>query len=191
MNNNFNQWIYARLAQQVWLGISFSSSKLYSTLRCCSEQQRSVEYFFLINLRTWSNLLHVLKSGQEPLESFFSGFNVEHNNNQLQLLLLWLAQVVARQHCLNVKLTWHEQLNRTDLIAKQAHENVSHENVNKWPPLLLRFSLYLHYCFVKWTPKEKKGNHVIWPLKSKLNIPRDCDKIKICSLTESFAPISR
>lgn len=30
--------------------------------------------------------------------------------------------------------------------------NVPHENINKWPPLLLRFSSSRDFMFVKWTP---------------------------------------
>lgn len=43
-------------------------------------------------------------------------------------------------------------MQRTANYALTARWNVSQENINKWPPLLLRSS-YLHdYMFIKWTP---------------------------------------
>lgn len=41
--------------------------------------------------------------------------------------------------------------------VKSDSEHVSHENTNKWPPLLLR-SFYLHdFMFIKWTPIVTRG----------------------------------
>lgn len=55
--------------------------------------------------------------------------------------------------------------------SERGTRNVSLENINKWPPLLLRSSYLFNSMFVKWTPTALKGKGNLCDKKKALSVP--------------------